>query len=199
MEYMLAQTHRLAIYDHQPIQGLAPIDFDSEAGQAGFVLLCVPAYPHQELLERLAPSLQSHCICLSIAKGVDEQGRPPKQIYEQVFKGHHHYCLLYGPMISEEIRANRYAFAQLGCSDDSTYNRVSTLFEDTKLFIQHSTDIPGISWSVILKNVYAIGFGIADGLKLGDNVRGFLRAAETNNHPILLVFWPSFCVAARVT
>ncbi len=26
-----------------------------------------------------------------------------------------------------------------------------------------------------------------------------VRAAETNNHPILLVFWPSFCVAARVT
>jgi glycerol-3-phosphate dehydrogenase (NAD(P)+) len=36
---------------------------------------------------------------------------------------------------------------------------------------------PFPSWSVVLKNVYAIGFGIADGLLLGDNMRGHLAAA----------------------
>jgi len=42
------------------------------------------------------------------------------------------------------------------------------------MYIRHSTDITGISWSVILKNVYAVAFGIADELQLGDNMRGFL-------------------------
>ena len=32
----------------------------------------------------------------------------------------------------------------------------------------------GSNWSVILKNVYAILFGIADELQLGDNMRGYL-------------------------
>lgn len=174
MEHLLADAHQLAIYDQQPIEGLESVDFDQETAQADFVLLCVPAFPHQQLLERLRPHLQKHCICLSIAKGLDEQGRSPAQIYAQLFNGEQPYGLIYGPMISEEIRADRYGFAQLGCSGDAVYDKVRGLYQGTKLYLQHSSDILGISWSVILKNVYAIGFGLADGLKLGDNVRGFL-------------------------
>jgi len=77
-------------------------------------------------------------------------------------------------MISEEIRADRYAFAELGCSNVSIYRRVRNLYKETRLHIKHSGDITGISWSVILKNVYAIAFGMADELQLGDNMRGFL-------------------------
>ena len=77
-------------------------------------------------------------------------------------------------MISEEILADRYAFAELGCSDLSIYSQVKELYQGTRLHIRHSDDIAGISWSVILKNVYAIAFGMADELLLGDNTRGFL-------------------------
>lgn len=174
MEHLLGDKHRLAIHDARPVEGLPSINVEHEAALADFVLLCVPASSHHDLLARLSPHLQKHCICLSIAKGLDEQGRTPAQIYEQTFNGRQPYCLLYGPMISEEIRADRYAFAELGCSDASIYRRVRDLYKDTRLYIKHSTDITGISWSVILKNVYAIAFGVADELRLGDNMRGFL-------------------------
>jgi glycerol-3-phosphate dehydrogenase (NAD(P)+) len=174
MEYMLAGKHQLAIYDSRPAGGLPSINVEQQAALADFLLLCVPASPHHDLLARLAPHLQSHCICLSIAKGLDDNGRTPAQIYQQLLNGRQPYCLLYGPMISEEIRADRYAFAELGCADASIYHKVRGLYQDTRLYIRHSTDIHGISWSVILKNVYAIAFGIADELRLGDNMRGFL-------------------------
>ena len=174
MEHMLAENHRLAVYDSRPIGDLPSINIEQEAALADFLLFCVPASSHHELLVRLAPLLQSHCICLSIAKGIDEQGRTAAQIYRQTFNGRQPYCLLYGPMISEEILADRYAFAELGCADISIYRRVKELYQGTKLHIRHSNDIAGISWSVILKNVYAIAFGIADELQLGDNMRGFL-------------------------
>jgi len=174
MAHLLRGKHALAIYDSRPFPDLPAINIEQQASQADFILLCVPASPHQDLLTRLAPHLQSHCICLSIAKGLDELGRTPAQIYQSVFNGRQPHCLLYGPMISEEIRADRYAFADLGCSDIAIFHRVRDLYQDTRLFIRHSTDTTGISWSVILKNVYAIAFGIADGLQLGDNMRGFL-------------------------
>lgn len=174
MEHMLAGKHRLSIHDCRPIKGLSAINVEQEATLADFVLFCVPASPHRELASRLAPHLQNHCICLSIAKGLDDDGLTPAQIFQQAFHGGQPYCLLYGPMISEEIRADRYAFAELGCTDISTYLRVCDLYRDTRLYIKHSTDIAGISWSVILKNVYAIAFGIADELQFGDNMRGFL-------------------------
>jgi glycerol-3-phosphate dehydrogenase (NAD(P)+) len=174
MEHLLKGQHRLAIHDSRPIEGLPSIDVEQEAALADFLLLCVPASPHHDLLARLAPRLQSHCICLSIAKGLDDEGRTPAQIYEQLLNGRQPYCLLYGPMISEEILADRYAFAELGCADISNFHRVRDLYQNTGLYIRHSFDIAGISWSVILKNVYAIAFGMADELQLGDNMRGFL-------------------------
>ncbi|MGA9665903.1 MAG: hypothetical protein WBQ69_05570 [Gallionella sp.] len=174
MEHLLAGKHRLAIHDSRPIKGLPAINVEQEAALADFVLFCVPASPHRELVARLLPHLQSHCICLSIAKGLDDNGLTPAQIFQRGFEGGQPYCLLYGPMISEEIRADRYAFAELGCNDISTYRRACDLFRDTMLYLYHNTDIAGISWSVILKNVYAIAFGIADELQFGDNMRGFL-------------------------
>ena len=174
MEHLLDGKHQLAIHDSRPIEGLAAIDVEQEAALADFLVLCVPASPHHDILARLAPRLQSHCICLSIAKGLYDNGRTPAQIYEQLLNGRQPYCLLYGPMISEEILADRYAFAELGCADISIYQRVRELYQGTRLHIRHSTDIAGISWAVILKNVYAIAFGIADELRLGDNMRGFL-------------------------
>jgi glycerol-3-phosphate dehydrogenase (NAD(P)+) len=174
MEHLLGGKHQLTIYDSRQIEGLPSIDIEQGAALADFLLLCVPASSHLDLLARLAPLLQSHCICLSIAKGLDDNGRTPAQIYEQTFNGQQPYCLLYGPMISEEIRADRYSFAELGCADISIYHRVRELYQGTRLYIRHSTDITGISWSVILKNVYAIAFGMADELQLGDNMRGFL-------------------------
>ena len=52
------------------------------------------------------------------------------------------------------------------------------------LYISHSNDIAGISF-VILKNVYAIAFGMADELQLGDNMRGFL--AVTALHELISI------------
>ncbi|MEO8332866.1 MAG: hypothetical protein ABI479_10580 [Gallionella sp.] len=185
MEHLLGGNHQLAIHDSHPVKDLPAINLDQQAALANFLLLCVPASPHHDLLARLAPHLQSQCICVSIAKGLDEQGRTPAQIYQQTFNGRQPHCLLYGPMISEEIRADRYAFAELGCSDISIFHRVRELYQDTRLCICHSNDITGISWSVILKNVYAIAFGIADGLQLGDNMRGFL--AVTALHELVSI------------
>jgi glycerol-3-phosphate dehydrogenase (NAD(P)+) len=45
------------------------------------------------------------------------------------------------------------------------------------LYLEYSDDVIGLSWSVMLKNVYAMLFGIADELQLGDNMRGFLTVA----------------------
>jgi glycerol-3-phosphate dehydrogenase (NAD(P)+) len=77
-------------------------------------------------------------------------------------------------MISEELCADRPGFAQVGSPDPEWAQRVQSLFADSGLYLTATTDTVGISWCAILKNVYAMAFGMADGLKLGDNVRGYL-------------------------
>ena len=177
MEHLLKARQQLDIWEKYPRDNFQSVLLEDAAPLADVVLFCLPANPHREIVEQIAPLLKNTCLCLSIAKGLDEAGQTAAQIFAGVLGSHQPYCLLYGPMISEEIRADRDAFGQLGCGDMDPYNRVRALFQGTRLYIEHTSDITGISWSVILKNVYAMVFGMADELQLGDNMRGYLSVA----------------------
>lgn len=176
MEHLL-KNQQLDIWDKYPQDNFRSVILEQAAPKADIVLFCLPVNPHREIARHIAPLLKENSLCLSIAKGLDEAGQTAAQIFSEVFAPHLDYALLYGPMISEEIRANRYAFAQLGCSEIDTYNRIRHCFHGSRLYIEHTLDIAGISWSVILKNVYALVFGMADELQLGDNMRGYLAVA----------------------
>ena len=174
MEYLLRGQHHLDIWEKYPQDNYQPVLLADTATGADIILFCLPVNPHQEIARLIAPLLQPHCLCLSIAKGLDEAGKTAAQIFADVFGEHQPYGLLYGPMISEEIRAGHYAFSQVGCSKTESNATVKKLFSGTRLYTETTSDINGISWSVILKNVYALAFGMADELQLGDNTRGFL-------------------------
>ncbi len=177
MEYLLKTRQQLDIWEKYPQDNFQSVVLEDAAPRADIVLFCLPVNPHREVAEQIAPLLKRSCLCLSIAKGLDETGQTAAQIFAGALASHQAYVLLYGPMISEEIRAGRYAFAQLGCGDRDSYNRIRELYDGTPLYIEHTSDIIGISWSVILKNVYALVFGMADELQLGDNMRGYLSVA----------------------
>ncbi|MCR4331821.1 MAG: hypothetical protein NUV34_03830 [Sulfuricaulis sp.] len=180
MEYLLRQRHRLTLWERHPKPGTPPVALDSVAAEQDFILFCLPASPHFELASRLQPRLRRDGVCLSVAKGLDEHGRTAALALEGALGPAAAFGVLYGPMISEEIRDGRPAFAQAGTKHADTYGRVRELFAGTSLYLEHSTDIAGISWSAVLKNVYAILFGVADELGLGDNARGYLAVAAVD-------------------
>lgn len=174
MEHLLAVSHNLSIWDKFPASGFVSVNLEESVPLADFILFCLPVNPHREIVTQIEPLLKSDSICLSIAKGLDEDGFTAAKIFDDVLDDRHQYAMLYGPMISEEIRAGRYAFAQAGCKNEDIGHRTCQLFKDSHLYIDNTQDICGISWSVILKNVYAIIFGVADELNMGDNMRGYL-------------------------
>jgi glycerol-3-phosphate dehydrogenase (NAD(P)+) len=178
MEFLLGQRVQLDIWEKFPQPDFESVRLETAAPDADIVLFCLPVNPHREVVEAIAPLLKPDCICLSIAKGLDEAGQTAAQIFAAVLGERQPCALLYGPMISEQIRAGRYAFGQVGCRDENLYARVRDLFAGTRLFTEYTSDIAGISWSVILKNVYAMVFGMADELCLGDNMRGYLAVAS---------------------
>lgn len=180
MEYLLRQRHRLTFWERHPKPGTPPVVLESVAAEQDFILFCLPANPHFELASRLRPRLRREGVCLSVAKGLDEHGRTAAQALGAALGPSAAFCMLYGPMISEEIRDGRPAFAQAGTTHTDTYVRVRELFAGTSLYLEHSTDIAGISWSAVLKNVYAILFGVADEFGLGDNTRGYLAVAAVD-------------------
>lgn len=174
MQHLLADRHNLSIWEKFPSKGFSSAVLETAVPQADFILFCLPVKPHKEVATQIEPLLNDNSICLSIAKGLDQNGLTAAQIFEDVLGDRHHYVVVYGPMISEEIRAGRYAFAQVGYKHENIGVRACKLFKGSHLYLDYTTDITGISWSVILKNVYAIIFGVADELNMGDNIRGYL-------------------------
>ncbi len=171
-EYLLRQRAEVAIWT-RAAEMANKLQLENLAGDAAMVIFCLPVVAHAAIAQRLAKSVSLQSICITIAKGLDETGRPAIAIMRECLPAQRH-ALMYGPMISEEIRAGKPAFAQLGSHDAAIAQLVAAVFKDTSLYLQASRDMLGISWAVILKNVYAILFGVADELGLGDNMRGFL-------------------------
>ena len=177
MEVLLGERHQLMIWEKYPRDGFVSAVLEESVPQAEILLFCLPVVAHNSVVEELLPMLDENSICLSIAKGLDGKGKTAAGIFDEKLRPSQPRVLLYGPMISEEIRAGRMAFGQLGFDRAEDYRYVHDLFAGTSLYIEPSEDIQGISWSVILKNVYAMLFGISDELDLGDNMRGFLATS----------------------
>lgn len=180
MAHLLGARHSLSVWERRPAGGRVPPDLDVAAAVAEAVIFCVPAPAHGELAARIAPRLAASTRCLSIAKGVDDQGRCAWQIFHDVLPAKTHCGVLYGPMISEEIRAGKPAFADVGTTGAEDFQFLRELFAGSGLYLRPSDDPLGLSWCAILKNVYAILFGIADALALGDNLRGYLAVAAVD-------------------
>ncbi len=178
MECLLAERHDVRIWNMGEVVKGKHSALEAEVAEAQVVLFCLPVTPHFEISERIKPHLTANSVCLTIAKGLDESGRTAAQAFESILGGRHHYGVIYGPMISEELRAGRLGFADAVLSDAADFEVIRSLFRGSTLVCQQASDLHGRSWSVILKNVYAILFGMADELQLGDNMRGHLVAAS---------------------
>jgi glycerol-3-phosphate dehydrogenase (NAD(P)+) len=177
MEYLLGTRHDVRIWNMGEVVRGRHRKLEGEATEAQVVLFCLPVNPHFEIASRIAPHLPADSVCLTIAKGLDESGRTAAQVFDSVFQGSHRYGVIYGPMIAEEIRAGRHGFADAVLSDAADFDVMNDLFRGSTLVCQQASDLHGRSWSVILKNVYAILFGMADEMKLGKNMRGHLMVA----------------------
>lgn len=175
MEYLLAPRHSLRIWQRRPPAGETPVDLATVVPESDVILFCLPATALAAVSALIAPQLRGATLCLTIAKGLDDSGRLPFTVLAEAV-GTARVAVLYGPTISEEIRTGKPAFAECSTPEPSACDRIANLYRGTSLHIRHSGDILGLSWSAILKNVYAMAFGMADELNLGDNTRGFLAA-----------------------
>lgn len=88
-----------------------------------------------------------------------------------------------GPSHAEEVALNRLTYLTIGCVDEGKAKEFAQLIEGHYVKTKTSTDVIGIEYASVLKNVYAIASGICNGLKYGDNFQSVLmsNAAQEMN------------------
>ncbi|MEO8112040.1 MAG: NAD(P)H-dependent glycerol-3-phosphate dehydrogenase [Ginsengibacter sp.] len=103
------------------------------------------------------------------------------------------YFTVLGPCHAEEVAAEKLSYLTFSGIDEQKTIDISAFFKTSYLNTIHNTDIYGVQFAAVLKNIYAIGAGIAHGLEYGDNflsvliansadeMAGFLRKAGIQN------------------
>lgn len=85
--------------------------------------------------------------------------------------------LISGPSHAEEIAQERFTFLTAASPNHELAEVVAKLFANRYVRTSVSLDMMGVELAVVLKNIYALGAGIYNGLGLGDN---FLAAYIAN-------------------
>ena len=83
-------------------------------------------------------------------------------------------------MLAAEIAAGKNAAAVFASPFESEAKSTADLFLSPIFSVELSKDAISVSLAGILKNIYAIGLGIADGLGLDGNAKGLITARAVN-------------------
>ena len=79
-----------------------------------------------------------------------------------------------GPSHAEEVALERLSYLTVACEDIEKADAFSNILSSKFIKTKTSTDVLGIEYSSVLKNVYAIASGVCSGLKYGDNFQAVL-------------------------
>ncbi|MEO5648753.1 MAG: NAD(P)H-dependent glycerol-3-phosphate dehydrogenase [Ginsengibacter sp.] len=86
------------------------------------------------------------------------------------------YFTVLGPCHAEEVAAEKLSYLTFSGLDEEETKKIAYYFKTDYLNTLHNTDIYGVQYAAVLKNIYAIGAGIAHGLEYGDNFLSVLIA-----------------------
>lgn len=148
-------------------------DLETACRDAALILLVVPSQTMRENIRAVRPYAGDATI-LSAAKGLDRESlkRMTEVIREELpASAAARICALSGPNLSAEIAAGKPATSVIAGYDTAAAEVARDLLS-TPLFRTYTNDdVIGVEIGGALKNVIAIGAGIADGLGAGDNAK----------------------------
>jgi glycerol-3-phosphate dehydrogenase (NAD(P)+) len=155
------------------------VTHDPAAALAGctLLLLVVPAQTMRANLAALRPYLPAAApglLLVSAAKGLElgTLARMSQVLRAELPPAYHpSVAALSGPNIAKEVAAGRPAVAVAAAEDPGVAQQVQLALTGGLFRVYTNTDLIGVELAGALKNIIALGAGIADGLQAGDNAK----------------------------
>ncbi|MBI3040791.1 MAG: NAD(P)-dependent glycerol-3-phosphate dehydrogenase [Chloroflexi bacterium] len=150
----------------------------SEAlAKAKAVILVVPSQSLRQNIKLVAEHLDGSILIMSAAKGLEigSSKRMSQVIADEIEpRFQSNICVLSGPNLSQEILGDLPAATVVAAEDEAIARKAQKLLTTPKLCVFTNTDVVGVELGGALKNIIALGAGIADGLGYGDNAKAAL-------------------------
>lgn len=146
-----------------------------EAARRQLILLVVPSQVARIVLRELsACEVSPDTVIVSCTKGLDpDRGSLMHELVAEYFPDNPN-AVLSGPSHAEEVARRMATLATIGSEDLEVAARVQEVFTLPWFRTYTSNDVIGIEVGGVVKNIFAIAAGAADGLGLGDNAKAAL-------------------------
>ena len=170
-------------------------DISAVINNSDCLLIAVPSAYAEDALSTLDRNIFKEKKILSAIKGILPQQNLLlndylAQNFDVALKD---YFTVLGPCHAEEVASEKLSYLTFSGIDQEVTLKISDYFKTAYLNTILNHDIYGVQFAAILKNIYALGAGIAHGLDYGDNflsvliansadeMAGFLRKAGIKN------------------
>ena len=144
--------------------------------QAYDTLLFVTPSPYlKNHLKKLKTRIKDKFIITAIKGIVPDENLVCSEYFHQVYDvPYENIAVIGGPSHAEEVALQRLSYLTVGCSDLAKAQAFTEILASDFIKTKVASDVIGIEYSSVLKNVYAIAAGICSGLKYGDNFQAVL-------------------------
>jgi glycerol-3-phosphate dehydrogenase (NAD(P)+) len=180
----LAKTIDEAHENPQYLEGIplptglcATASLEHACAGADVVVLAVPSHGLRAVLTEAAPFVDADAAIVSLSKGVErETNLRMTEVAAQVLDGHDigRIGVLTGPNLAREVASGQPTATVVAMRDPAVAERLQQLFMCGTFRVYTNPDVVGCEIAGALKNVLAIGAGMAHGLGYGDNTKAAL-------------------------
>lgn len=146
-------------------------DVNEVIASSDVVVLAVPSAYIQDVLSQVDKNAFENKKIVSAIKGIVPG---PDVLLNEYLQEHfgvplENYFSVLGPCHAEEVAAEKLSYLTFSGVDADMACTISKYFKTPYINGIVNTDILGVQYAAVLKNIYALGAGIAHGLDYGDN------------------------------
>ncbi len=139
------------------------------------VLIVVPSFAFRSVLEKGRDFFADDVRLVWGTKGLDpDKGQFLDKVAVEVLGREVPMAVLSGPSLAKEVAAGLPTAVTIASHDLAFADDLLTYFHGERFRVYKSVDMVGVELFGLLKNIFAIAAGIADGLQLGANARSAL-------------------------
>lgn len=150
-------------------------DLEKAVINASVLIAVVPSHAFREVMIQARPYLEPEVLVINGAKGIDEETlQRISEIYQEIVGKEKSFAVLSGPSHAEEVCKGMPTAVVVASKDSQCAATAQNVLMSSDFRVYTHDDVIGVELGGSLKNVIALGTGIADGLGYGDNTKAAL-------------------------